>query len=62
MAESIGRKDVDFNASQELITNTAIAKATQWKLIDSWILETLLPAKDEWEKAWKAYQNQKTRN
>lgn len=41
MTESIGRKDVDFNASQELITNTAIAKATQWKLIDSWILETL---------------------
>ncbi|OAV65501.1 hypothetical protein Barb6XT_02387 [Bacteroidales bacterium Barb6XT] len=62
MADSIGRKDVDFNASQELITTAALLNSARWKLIDSWILEVLLPAKSKWEEAWKAYQNRKTRN
>jgi hypothetical protein len=61
MEKTIPRKDFDFDIVQEKISSTAILNSILWKLNGEWLNNELLPKKNEWEKAWKAYQNPLTR-
>ena len=54
--KTIPRRDQDFNVWQATITETAIANAETWLLDSKWIEEILIPAREEWNRAWAEYE------
>jgi hypothetical protein len=58
--QSIPRKDVDFNVAQEIIVNTVSEHMLDWGIDKNWF-SNLIVKKSEWDMAWRAYENPKTR-
>jgi hypothetical protein len=54
-SKTIPRSDHDFDVAQNKITVRALANIDPYGLNESWMTNTLTPAKTRWDNAWSVY-------
>ncbi|MDR1222738.1 MAG: hypothetical protein LBL07_07675 [Tannerella sp.] len=57
MAQTISRKDSEFNEQQEVITSTTQKNVGVWAIDSTWFTGQVLVAKSAWVAAWTVYQD-----
>ena len=62
MAQTIPRKDTEFDEVQNVITTKTALNLEKWKIDSTWFNEQIIPAKAAWTAVWAAWQDPNDRS